>query len=218
MTRARFWRVLADTEPRMLEQSLRGIEVRPFRPQVALDEFREAAGDAFCTPVPERTGEPALLGIRGELLNSDSLVKLAGKASAIRLVVESDGGCCGAADRLLTALEAAHGRGATVETEVFRAGSAAALLTCCAPGPRTIVEGGTITLHTPWSAVIGGPAEMRRKAASLEASIERWVDRLAARTGQPAETCRAWLGGNDITFDPQAALDHGLVDEILCSW
>lgn len=217
MARARFWRAIADTDPRMLPETLRGIEVRPFQPEKALTEFAQAAGDAFTTPIPERNGQPALLAIRGELLNSDSLVRLAEQANSIRLVVESEGGCCGAAERLLVALQDAANRGATPKTEVYRAGSAAALLVVCAPGRRTIVEGGTITLHTPWSAVIGGPAEMRRKADALEASVQKWTDRLMARCNQSRETVSAWLSDNDVTFGAQAALDHGLVDSISCS-
>lgn len=73
--------------------------------------------------------------------------------------------------------------------------------------------------HTPASPgvsrVFGIPAGPAGAGARLEGLTEQWVARLTARTGQPREVCAAWLSRPDVEFTVEAALDHGLIDEIL---
>jgi ATP-dependent protease ClpP protease subunit len=99
--------------------------------------------------------------------------------------------------------------------EVINAGSASALVAACSPGRRLIRSDGKVMMHSCWQAVCGTPSRLRQVAAELEAANEKWVAKLAARTGQPMEICGAWLNRANIIFDAQAALDHGLVDAVI---
>lgn len=214
--RMEFWLAVEKSDPSTLPDALRGIRIEPSCWPKVQQSFGSEAMEAFCPPIVAGGGgvKIAMLDLRGELLEAAPLLARLDGASRIVMAVDCPGGDAGVAAEVLVGME---GAGVPTQVHIRRAGSAAALVACCSPGRRTIEPDGEVTLHPVASACLGSPRDLRRTADRLEAITERWVDRLAARTGQPREICAAWLSGPDITFDAQAAVEHGLVDGILPS-
>jgi ATP-dependent protease ClpP protease subunit len=149
--------------------------------------------------------------INGELLCApDSVLDSIRTARSVRLRIDSPGGDCIIAQRILEAVD-----GKPCEVIVTSASSAAALLAACSPGRRTIARDGSLMFHSVNGVCFGSAATMRAYANWIEQCTDYWVERMTARTEVPPETSRAWLTGfEDIRINSEQAMALGLVDAI----
>jgi len=149
--------------------------------------------------------------ISGDLLAIPGWVKdRIASANVVILRINSGGGDAGAALQLLDCLD-----GKQVLTEAVYAGSAAALVTVCSPGRRTIAANGGIMLHRPWSFSMGDSFAMHRFGDWLENITEKWLDRIVTRTEQPRDEVSKWfVPSQSVHFTPEQALVLNLVDAI----
>lgn len=73
-----------------------------------------------------------------------------------------------------------------------------------------------LLLHQAHRAVFGDASQLRQAAEDLEKWEIEHVERMARRTGQPANVVRSWYQpGHDVTFDAKSALGCGLIDAIV---
>lgn len=138
----------------------------------------------------------------------DWLAEIAG-ADKVQAGINSPGGCCGVARRVVDAVA-----GKESVCTITRAYSAAALISQVFT-TRKIFASGIMMFHPPTAHAIGTPAQIRDAANFVEGLDDFWVGLVCSRSQLPASKVRAWFEAGDHYFTAKEALDLGLVDEII---
>jgi ATP-dependent Clp protease protease subunit len=106
-------------------------------------------------------------------------------------------------------------RSPVATTCVGQAASAAAvLLAAGTPGLRTALPNARVLIHQPHGGAQGQSVDLEIQVRETVEMRERMVDILATATGQPRERIVADID-RDYIVRGQAAVDYGLVDEIV---
>jgi len=138
----------------------------------------------------------------------DWLAEIA-KADKVLAGINSPGGCCGVARRVVDAIA-----GKESVCTITRACSAAALVSQVFT-TRRIFASGVLMFHPPTAHAIGTPAQIRDAANFVEGLDDFWVGLVCSRSALPASTVRPWFEAGDHYFTAAQALEMNLVDEII---
>ena len=131
----------------------------------------------------------------------------------IQLYINSPGGD-------MVAMFAIHDAMAQVRCDVATtcigqaASAAAVLLAVGAPGRRRILPNARVLLHQPHGGAQGQSSDLEIAVREMVEMRTRMVEILQRRTGQPRERLERDLD-RDFILRGQAAVDYGVVDEIL---
>jgi ATP-dependent Clp protease protease subunit len=177
----------------------------------------------FSSEDPRRSAERALLDRRIVLLSGTIDAQRAGDVAAtimtldalgddpveLRLNAESD-----SLDVAFTLIDTIDVLGVHVNATVASTvgGTIGGVLAVCSH--RRIGTLGRIHLRQPTAGFSGPATDLHRRAADLEARVQRFVGRLAEATGQPFEHVEADLRlGRHLSADD--ALGYRIVDEVV---
>ena len=177
----------------------------------------------FSSEDPRRAAERALLDRRIVLLSGTIDDQRAGDVAAtmmtldalgedaveLRLNAESD-----SLDAAFTLIDTIDVLGVEINATVASTvgGTIAGVLAVCSR--RRIGSLGRIHLREPRAGFSGSATDLHRRAADLEARLQRFVRRLAEATGRPFEHVEADLRlGRHLSAE--TALGYGIVDEIV---
>jgi ATP-dependent Clp protease, protease subunit len=94
------------------------------------------------------------------------------------------------------------------------ASAAAVLLVAGEPGHRSVLPNARVLLHQPWGGVQGQSTDMEIAVREMVVMRDRMVDILVERTGQTRDKIEKDID-RDFILRGQAAIDYGVVDEIL---
>lgn len=82
---------------------------------------------------------------------------------------------------------------AVVTTHIDGIAASIASVIAMAGSEIRIAESAFLMIHDAWGMAVGNSGELRRKAELLDTVTEQLSGIYVARTGQPAETVRAWM-------------------------
>jgi ATP-dependent Clp protease protease subunit len=131
----------------------------------------------------------------------------------ITLYINSPGGSVSAGLAIYDTMTAIAPDVATVATGLA-ASMGQFLLTGGAPGKRAALAHAEIMMHQPSGGVGGVQSDIRIRADMLTRLKRQIVEITAAHTGQPVERVEA-DADRDRWFNPQQAVEYGLVDRVL---
>lgn len=141
---------------------------------------------------------------------AEDLKKL-GKVQTIDLRINSDGGVVTDA-RAMYNLLVEHP--AKVVTHIDGIAASAASFVAMAGAEIEIAEGGFVMIHNARGATFGEAEDHERMAAVLRQVNQTILDTYAARTKQPADQLKTWMGA-ETWFDGKEAVKNGFADRIV---
>lgn len=128
----------------------------------------------------------------------------------IKIIIDSPGGCIVSSLAIFHSLREHDGE---ITTEIYRAGSAAAI-PALAGDIRLIDGSGYFFVHGCWGSVVGREADMRQAAAAFRAQNKLYDAVIAGRTGLSIRRVRA-LTRNETRLGAERAVELGFAHRII---
>ena len=146
------------------------------------------------------------------------------RPSKVALIITSPGGYVFETMALYHDLRALARDGVRISTEVRFAASSAAVMLALAGDRRTIAEGSSIMVHSPYLPFtlldkVRNDQSTRNEFESildaLDAIEKQFVSIFISRTGQEQAIAEGWMDGADHWFEANEAIDQGFVHSVV---